>query len=194
MTNTKILLILDVDETLVFATEQRLAREANFKVFDYFVYKRPGLDEFLAEVDQGFYLAVWSSADDEYVEEIVKNIIPEGIELAFVWGRSRCTYTRDTQIDEYGYYNDNIYSHYRYIKPLKKVKKQGFTLEKTLIVDDTPFKSKNNYGNAIYPKEYRGEAEDNELKLLSKYLKTLINVENVRIIEKRGWKSQLLGN
>ena len=187
----QVLLVLDVDETLVFAHPTPLEREADFKVFDYFVYQRPYLGEFLSEINDDFHLAIWSSADDTYVQEIVKNIIPESIELVFVWGRSRCTYTRNIQVDEYGYYDDNYHNHYRYVKALKKVRKQGFRLEKTLIVDDTPFKSKNNYGNAIYPKEYKGDLEDDELKYLSKYLKTLKNVNNVRVIEKRGWKSQI---
>ena len=45
----KILLILDVDETLVFATEKELSRKADFIVFDYHVYKRPYLNQFLEE-------------------------------------------------------------------------------------------------------------------------------------------------
>ena len=34
----KMLLILDIDETLVFATSQELSRKADFNVFDYHVY------------------------------------------------------------------------------------------------------------------------------------------------------------
>lgn len=60
-----------------------------------------------------------------------------------------------------------------------------------MIVDDTPHKSKDNYGNAIYPKEYKGDKNDNELLLLADYLLTLKDKTNVRRIEKRGWKSKL---
>ena len=138
-----------------------------------------------------FLIAIWSSASDDYVEEITKRIIPKDIKLEFVWGRSRCTYRRNLRIDEYGYYDDDVRNHYHYIKPLKKVKRKGFNLNRILIVDDTPHKSKDNFGNAIYPKEFTGDAEDKELKLLAKYLKTLKDKENVRRIEKRNWKNRI---
>lgn len=189
----KILLILDLDETLVFATSEALDREADFSVFQYQVYKRPFLDFFLEQVKDDFQLAIWSSASDDYVLEITKQIIPKDIPLAFIWGRSRCTYRRNLQLDEYAYYNDDYFSHYHYIKPLKKLKRQGFRLEQMLIVDDSPHKSKDNYGNAIYPSEFRGDQNDDELKWLSKYLKTLKDKDNIRSIEKRNWRSLVNG-
>ena len=59
-----------------------------------------------------------------------------------------------------------------------------------IIVDDTPHKCIENYGNAIYPNEYLGEIDDTELLFLAKYLKTLKDATNVRTIEKRGWRNQ----
>ena len=58
-------------------------------------------------------------------------------------------------------------------------------------MDDTPHKSKDNFGNAIYPKAFMGDTSDEELKLLFKYLKTLKEEENVRRIEKRNWRSDI---
>ena len=75
---------------------------------------------------------------------------------------------------------------------MKKLKRKGFQLERILIVDDTPHKSTDNFGNAIYPKEFKGESTDNELKLLAQYLKTLKDKENVRRLEKRNWRSQTI--
>ena len=184
----KILLILDVDETLVFGTNKELSRKADFVVFDYYIYKRPHLAEFIAQIKNDFLIAIWSSASDEYVEEVVKQIIPKDVKLEFVWGRSRCTYKRNLQIDDNGYYDDNYLNHYHYIKPLKKIKRKGYQLERILIVDDSPHKSKDNYGNAIYPKEFRGEKNDDELLKLITYLKTLKDKSNVRVIEKRNWR------
>lgn len=43
----KPLAILDVDETLIYATKEKLIREPDFEVFDYRVYKRPNLNEFI---------------------------------------------------------------------------------------------------------------------------------------------------
>jgi RNA polymerase II subunit A small phosphatase-like protein len=184
------LLILDLDETLIHATDKALGRVPDFQVYYYDIYKRPYLDEFLKTVSQHFKLAVWSSADDEYVGKIVKEIFPDDINLEFVWGRSRCT--RQTLYDEYGfpYYSTSGFLDFEYTKQLKKLKKKGFDLKKVLIVDDTPKKVANSYGNAIYIKEYNGEEGDIELKFLAQYLLTLKTEENVRTIEKRYWRQQ----
>jgi len=58
----KTLLTLDLDETVVFATEQKLAREEDFRVAQYFVYKRPGLDRFVTFVFEHFKVAVWTAS------------------------------------------------------------------------------------------------------------------------------------
>jgi RNA polymerase II subunit A small phosphatase-like protein len=89
----KILLILDLDETLIHATEKKLDIDYDFKFTDYFVYKRPDLEWFLETMNEKFKLAIWSSADDKYVEEIVQQITPTSINLEFVWGRTRCVLT-----------------------------------------------------------------------------------------------------
>lgn len=186
--NNKILLILDVDETLIHATEKKLVQKSDFKIFDYYVYRRPFLDHFLNLIKDDFLIAIWSSASDEYVNEVVKRIIPHDIHLEFIWGRSRCTYKRNIQTDEFGYYDSETHNHYHYIKPLKKLKKRGYDLNKILIVDDTPHKSKDNYGNAIYPIPFIGDSTDSELLLLSQYLKSFLSSNNIRSIEKRGWQ------
>jgi carboxy-terminal domain RNA polymerase II polypeptide A small phosphatase len=184
---TKKLLILDLDETLIHATRIKLSREPDFMVFDYFVYKRPHLAAFLAACSDIYQLAIWSSASDDYVEEVVKNIISPTIKLEFVWGRSKCTPRYPTQEDFFRDSYDN--QHYYYTKQLKKIKKQGFSLDRTLIVDDTPEKVKDNFGNAIYPTAFLGDLEEeNELLLLLDYLKYLDRFDNIRKIEKRNWR------
>jgi RNA polymerase II subunit A small phosphatase-like protein len=182
------LLILDLDETLIHASATKVREEADFQVFHYFVYKRPGLAEFLTTCAQHFKLAIWSSASDDYVQAIVDRILPPGITLEFVWGRSRCTPFTTPQIDDYGYYNLDGPSSYEYAKRLKKVRRRGFSLAQTLIVDDTPTKVRQNYGNAIYIKPYLGEVADEELRHLAAYLLLLKSTEDFRTIEKRGWR------
>lgn len=183
------LLILDLDETLIFATEEPLARPADFSAFQYHVYRRPFLDSFIATMAEHYSLAVWSSASDDYVDVVVENIWPNDIGLEFVWGRSKASMR--TVITDSSYDGDPS-NHLSYRKPLSKVKKLGWSLESTLILDDTPSKSAQNYGNAIYPKEWEGDEEDEELLLLSRYLPTLADVPNVRAIEKRDWRSKAM--
>ena len=75
------LLILDLDETLIHASATKVREEADFQVFHYFVYKRPGLATFLTTCTQHFKLAIWSSASDDYVQAVVKQILPPSITL-----------------------------------------------------------------------------------------------------------------
>ena len=60
-----------------------------------------------------------------------------------------------------------------------------------LIIDDSPEKTKENYGNAIYPREFNGEQDDNELAQLWKYLMLIKDEPNIRKIEKRGWHNKV---
>jgi TFIIF-interacting CTD phosphatase-like protein len=60
------LLILDLDETLLYATAQPPARPADFAVGDYYVYKRPHVDAFLTQCFDWFDVAVWTSASPSY--------------------------------------------------------------------------------------------------------------------------------
>ena len=141
-----ILLILDLDETLIYATEEPLRRAHDLVVGPYSVYLRPDLAEFLTACSADFRLAVWSSASDDYVREIVGRIMPSGVELAFAWGRSRCVRRLDPERFED-----------EFVKDLKKVRRMGHRLERVLIADDTPRKIQRHYGNAVYvPPFFRG--------------------------------------
>jgi len=182
MVETKqILLILDLDETLIHARENPLEIEHDFRVFQYYVYTRPNLKWFLEMVSKSYRLGIWSSANDKYVDEIVKLIKPTKVNLEFVWGGSKCTLRRDYNLDNY------IKE-----KRLKKLKKYGNTLERMLIVDDTPEKLKSNYGNAIYVKPFEGNIEDKLLLNLYDYLESLKDVDDVRKIEKREWRKKYI--
>jgi RNA polymerase II subunit A small phosphatase-like protein len=180
------LLILDLDETLIHATETMLDRPPDFEVFGYHVYRRPYLELFLESVRNDFDLAVWSSASDGYVQAVVDHIFEEPASLQFIWGRSRATLRRVSQ-DESGHMIDP-WDHTHYLKPLAKVRRMGWRLERVLIVDDTLEKCVRNYGNAVHPRPYEGDASDAELPLLAAYLRTLKSELNVRSIEKRRWR------
>lgn len=134
----RILLILGLDETLIHATEEPLGHGHDFRVGPYMVYRRPHLAEFLRTCSADFRLAVWSSAGDDYVREVVGRITPPGIELAFAWGRSRCVARYDPEmLEQYE------------AKNLKKVRRLGYRLGRVLIADDTPRKVRRHFGNAV---------------------------------------------
>lgn len=171
------LLILDLDETLVYASERLLDREPDHLVGPYFVYHRPHLHEFLINTAEHFDLAVWSSSSTDYANAIVHLAFPSQVELRFVWGRDRCVLRYDGE-------KQTTY----YVKDLRKVERHGYDLQRVLIVDDTPQKCERNYGNAVYVPEFFGDPNDTILQPLAAYLVTLANATNVRIIEKRNWK------
>ena len=179
--DSPILLILDLDETLVHAAEAPLSREHDFKVGPHLVYQRPHLKEFLVACSACFRLAIWSTGTDDYVASVVERIRPPGVEFAFVWGRSRCVRRYDPEQFEYFH-----------VKDLKKIRRLGRRLERVLIVDDTPRKVQRHFGNAVHAPPFLGDPEDDALPRLARYLISLHDVANVRILEKRGWATHSL--
>lgn len=173
----KHLLVLDVDETLIYADETPLGRAADFRVGPYHVYRRPFLDDFLATASDSFELAVWSSASGSYVHDIVEHVFGASNTLHFVWARDRCTRRYDPERQE----------HY-YAKNLSKLRKLGFELEHVLMVDDSPEKLAQHYGNHIRVSPFTGDESDHELRVLLPFLETLRTTGDVRRVEKRSWR------
>jgi len=172
------LLILDVDETLVFASETKLARPEDFRVAEFFVYKRPSLDTFLDYAFQHFKVAVWTSSNAHYAENVMKQIFLEHQRLEFAWSRQRCTWKCDPELGS-GYW----------IKNLKKVRKLGYSLNSILVVDDSPRKLERSYGNYIRVSAFCGDPGDKELGKLESYLHWLKDTPNVRSVDKRSWRN-----
>jgi carboxy-terminal domain RNA polymerase II polypeptide A small phosphatase len=171
-----LLVILDLDETLVRATGNPTLDPPDFTLDGFRVRRRPRLAEFLCVVATFADVAVWSSGSDSYVEEIVRQIAPADIAFRFVWGRSRCTRRFDHEhMEEY------------WVKDLKKVKRLGYSLDRVLIVDDSPEKIERHYGNHIHIEPFYGDLSDRALLQLAAYLERFAHVENVRLVEKRGW-------
>ena len=176
----KKLLVLDLDETLVHATESPLERAEDFRVGPYFVYERPHLADFIASVAKDFHVAVWTASGETYAAQVIERVFPTGL-LRFVWSSKRCTDARDWTT-----------GHYTTIKNLAKLRRQGFALEHIIAVDDTPSKYARSYGNLVTVREFVGDPSDAELVLLARYLQFLLAVENVRTVEKRNWRSLVI--
>ncbi len=176
----KKLLILDIDETLLHATEKPLKIPHDFMFSHYFVYLRPHLKELLEYCNEHFMMAVWTAGNQAYADAVVEHVFEPDFPLEFVWSRQRCTPR----------FNPEDYKHI-YLKNLSKVKHKGYPLDHTIMVDNTPEKLVKNYGNLVRVADFRGEPDDNEFRFLRKYLDQLKDVPNIRTIEKRGWKKNL---
>jgi TFIIF-interacting CTD phosphatase-like protein len=184
LTSNKKLLILDLDETLVYATETPLPRPPDFEVYGYAVYKRPYLDIFLATCLDWFDVAIWTSSGAEYAAAVVAAIFEDPQSLQFVWASNRCSLVLNYNYDLI----DGDYPAYYSRKPLTKVKRQGYKLESIIAIDDTPKKWEQSYSNLVRVKPFEGDEADVELKHLLLYLNTLKDAENIRKIEKRWWR------
>src|SRR5262249_10303252 len=120
------LLVLDLDETLVFA--ERGLRAPDFVVGPYGVRKRPHVDTFLDRVGGPFRLAVWTASSADYAHGVVRTLF--GLrELAFVWTSARCTLKYDYETHDFVQ-----------LKRLGKLRRRGWDLRRVLVVDDSPEK------------------------------------------------------
>lgn len=171
------LLILDLDETLVYATEQELSSAPDFRIARYAVYRRPHLSAFLDYCFSDFDVAVWTSASRSYASEVVRQVFGDR-ELRFFWSAERCIQRIDFR----------TYDSYT-VKDLRKVRRLGFALEQILMVDDSPEKLERNYGNYIRIAPFEGDVSDSELPHLVDYLRSIRNQPNYRTIEKRHWRT-----
>lgn len=174
------MLILDLDETLVFGSEEALMRPADLHAGPFHIYLRPYLAPFLTAVSQWFNLAVWTSAGDTYAAEIVSRAFPEAIKLHFVWSNERCGYKYHPETG--GYHS---------LKDLRKVKRRGYRLERVLVLDDSPEKLQRHYGNHLRVRPFVGAEDDRELEDILSYLKLIRDVPNLRNLEKRNWRDQV---
>lgn len=174
------LLILDLDETLIYAAEEKLERESDFKVGQYFVYRRPFLESFLDFCFEQFEVAVWTTATKAYAEEILKTILKENQKLQFLWTRERCTQVFDEEAREHFF-----------VKRMSKLRRRGLRLESVIVVDDSPNVWKCSYGNLVRVDKFEGDLNDNELNYLSLYLKSISGAANIRAIEKRNWRLKM---
>ncbi|MGC4006389.1 MAG: HAD family hydrolase [Pirellulales bacterium] len=171
------LLILDLDETLVFASEESQASGYDAMVGPYYVRKRPYVDSFLTSISEWYDLAVWTSSGAGYATGIVELLFPRPEELCFLWSRERCIQRFDQETREI-----------TWLKDLKKVVRQGYQLERTLILDDSPEKLARNYGNLVRVSPFEGDRQDDELTRVLPFLRTLASAADVRRVEKRGWR------
>lgn len=171
------LIVLDLDETLIFATETPTERTAEFRAGRYHVYRRPYLAPFLDFCFARFTVGVWTTASPTFAARVVEQCFPNHDALQFVWASDRCTraYNAETTAWEWR-------------KPLVKLTRRGWSREAVIAVDDTPSKWAKSHGNLVAVRPWFGDTADDELARLMPYLTYLQTVPNVRTIEKRGWQ------
>jgi RNA polymerase II subunit A small phosphatase-like protein len=175
-------LILDLDETLLWATKELPEAEFDFQVFGYFATKRPHLEVFLESIFTWFDVAVWTSSGEDYARQVIAEIFDDPAALKFVWSASRCTQRFDAKTGE-------PFS----LKDLKKVRRKGYVLDRVLMIDDSPEKLGRNYGNHLQLRPFEGNPNDSEFLNVLPFLGWIKDQPNFRVIEKRTWRNRRFG-
>ncbi len=119
----KKLIILDIDECLIYASEVPLDIACDFESDWCFVYKRPYVDEFIRFCQEYFKVAIWTSAGSLHADLMVQNLFPVGYPFEFVYSVRNCTRRYDSEFfQEY------------YIKNFRKLKKKGYDLSQIIVI------------------------------------------------------------
>ena len=183
------LLVLDLDQTLIYSCSSTLGREPDF-VDAYNTYWRPGvhafLDNCLREFDE---VGVWTASTRDYAEPILDAL---GFldRFKFVWCRERCTMCVPRAYDPWSLAGEP----YELLKPIQKLMRRGYDKKKIVFVDDSPEVVRRSYGNLVRVVPFIGDTDDQELSQLFPYLMLLNGQQNVRTIDKRGWRSHVQQN
>jgi TFIIF-interacting CTD phosphatase-like protein len=152
------LIVLDIDETLVYTTDKPLPREPHYTFSEYSIYRRPYLAEFLAFCFERFDVGVWSSASERYVSFVASQIFERDSGLKFVWSEKNCITESSGQSQ---------------IKDLRKLRRFGYLVDEIRAIDDTPEKYKRQLPNLIKIEPFRGNFEDNCLLKIRSHLESL---------------------
>lgn len=180
----KPLLILDLDETLIYTIPKEEYKNETYDFIikeNFYVKKRPHVEDFLIEMSKNFELAVWTAATQDYGSIIIKELFEKNnLLLQFFYYRSHCV------SKEYMRVGEDYYPQQYFIKDLSKIKKR-FNLDKVLMVDDIKISLQRNYGNLINIAPFRGKDDDSHLLQLKEYLLSIKDIENLRKLEKRYW-------
>lgn len=179
----KKLLVLDLDETLVHSRKAPLDRPADFHVPPFSCYIRPGATEFIRAASRWYEVAVWTASTPGYAHRVVRQVFPDTVQPRFVLTRNHCRRSYDAESRLY-----NV------SKPLDRLEKLGFDLSSLLLVDNRPDSYFEQPDNGIPIEDYLGAAHDTELGRLLDYLEFVAPLEDVRMIDKTGWREMLLAS
>ena len=172
--NSKKILILDLDETLVHSSfypfncedENNIKPDIFFtilfnnKYYDVYVILRPYFNEFLLKMSKLFDIYIFTASIKEYAEPLLikldkKNLIKKKLY------REHCTLSEDN----------------KFIKDLNNLNEN---LKNVILIDNNPNSFRYNKCNGIPIKTWHFEQNDRELIKIIPFLTFLANVDDVR--------------
>ena len=148
----KYLLILDLDETLIFLEKEYCLFNNNYNIKTKKLILRPGLINFLKKMKQIYELILFSFTLPEYTLPILRVI--EENEKFF----EHILYVQNAK-----YYKSD------YVKSISNI---GRNIKECIIIDDIPKMFKNNIDNGICIKSFLGDIKEdkNTLQILGNIL------------------------
>jgi RNA polymerase II subunit A small phosphatase-like protein len=168
-------LVLDLDETLVHSSF-RVVPNVDFvipvtvdsTVHSVYVAKRPHVDQFLKEMAEHYELVIYTASLNKYADPLLDLLDPHRV-IAHRLFREHCVYFEG-----------------HYVKDLRLLNRP---LSKTIIVDNSPNSYLFHPENAIDCTSFIDDRRDEELLIISDFLKGVKHVEDVRHFCNiwRGW-------
>lgn len=160
------LIVFDLDETLVHATEAPLLHAHTLQVGPYFVYVRPFASDLIEFCASHFDIAVWSSSSERYVEAVTAALFGTNFPLAFFWAVSKCVQKVDPRSNGYVY-----------IKDLRKAMKHGYALDEIIMIDDSPEKLQRQPARHLCLPAFQGDPLDTELRNVIERIKSMAEIQ-----------------
>lgn len=170
----KKLLILDVDETLIHATNAwRPTAPHTIDELLGAIYLRPHWPYFVTMMQPYYDLALWTAASESYLAKIQQHLFAN-VPFVFTWSRKDC---RQAQ------YPDGSPL---FIKSLSQLESK-YSLAQVLVVDDRQEALSENNDNLVLMPPFFGDVQDCFLPLLAARLQQWSTSSDVRCINKTRW-------
>lgn len=171
--------ILDLDNTLIYSIScKKFPKNENSHLHsmkfhkmddDYYVFERPGLQQFLDWLYKNYNISIWSAASPDYVEFIVKNIIEKnGRKVEYVLNSDNCDHCQKIFGDK----------HIKNLKMLWDIHDlKGYGPYNTIIIDDLNMVCKVQPNNSLKIKSfntsYKKSLKDTDLKRIKRKLESI---------------------
>jgi len=172
------LLVIDIDETLIFSSYNILGRIPDFTFKNYCIYTRPGVDYFLDVCLEWFEVGIWTTASEDYAMAVTDVLFKDKNKPSFIWSRQHCIKM----------YNRNTHQNH-YVIDINKLKKRGFNIKNIIIIDDSRKKTMHLINNTLIVRKYLGEEDDNELYVLLNFLEQIGDCNDIRTVKKDNWRN-----
>ncbi|GLJ07498.1 hypothetical protein SUGI_0068310 [Cryptomeria japonica] len=161
-------LVLDLDETLVHSTVNKLPKRHDFAIqfrhpdgsYIYYVLKRPWVDLLLNELRNLYEIVVFTASGKKYADAILNKLDPHGNIIKHRLYRNSCTQLPGPNS-----------------KPVKDLSRLGRSLSKVIFVDDS-YRHHCAQENAFPVRRFLDDMNDTELLSLLEFCKRFANSES----------------